>query len=48
MSLAIVLVAAVATAWAAREARRGRPLPLYAILGLGLLGGLAQLAGVFR
>ena len=48
MNLALVLVAALTTAWAAREARRGKAIPLYVILAVGLLGSLANLAGIFR
>ena len=48
MNLAFVLVAALATLGAAREARRGKPIPLYVILTLGLLGSLAKLTGIFR
>lgn len=48
MNLAIVPVAALAMAWAVREARRSTPIPFYEILAVGLLGSLAQLAGVFR
>lgn len=47
MNLALVLVAALATAAAAREARRDKPIPLYAILAPGPLGSPAKPAGVF-
>ena len=48
MNLALVLVDDLAAAWAAREARCGKPMPLYVILAIGFLGSLAKLVGIFR
>ena len=47
MNIAIVLLAALATAWAAQEAR-GKPISLHVILAVGLAGSLAKPTGIFR
>jgi len=47
VNIVIVLLAALATAWAAQEAR-GKPISLHVILAVGLVGSLAKPTGIFR